>query len=81
MSFNSFKKLSIILAVLALTVITQGRSPVVWQGWQGTGNMSGSNMTEIHSTIINIPIVGSTTNAQIDSVGRTISTYLNTLWA
>lgn len=45
MSLNCFQKLSFILLLLALT------APALQLDWQGTGNMTQDNMTEIQAAI------------------------------
>ena len=71
MGFNFLQRLCVFLV---LTI------PALSVNWQGTGNMSGSNMTEIQTTISNNPITSATSASQIHTIGQTISTRLNDLW-
>lgn len=71
---NSTQRLSILL-ILSLITST------LTVNWQGTGNMTDSNMTEISTTINRFPITSTSTNTQINEVAKNISDYLNGLWA
>ena len=74
MSSKDFQRLCVLFLLLTFNV------PAFSLNWQGTGNMSGSNMTEIHTAITNNPITSTTSDADLDTVGQNISTNLNTLW-
>lgn len=75
MSLNCFQRLSFLLLLLALT------APALSRDWQGTGNMTQDNMTEIQNTINVYPITSSTAPLDIFVISKNISMHLNSLWA
>ena len=75
MSSNCLLKLNFLLFLLALI------APGSQMDWQSSGNMSESNITEIHTTIQDNPINSTRTDAQIDSIAQSMSTRFNLLWA
>ena len=75
MSLNCFQRLSFLFLLLAITV------PALSKDWQGTGNMTSDNMTEIHNSINTYPITSTTPLGDIDVIAKNISTHLNSLWA
>lgn len=80
-NFQSKNISSVLLIILVLTNPALQTGVPTWNGWQGTGNMTGSNMTEIQATIANYPITSTTSLLSIDGVAQTISIHLNDLWA
>lgn len=71
MTSNCFPRLSLLIVLLILTI------PALQLDWQGSGNMSQSNMTEIHTQISRYPISSTAMDVDIDTVAQAISTHLN----
>ena len=74
MSLNELQRLSMLLIFIALI------APSLQLNWQGSGNMSESNMTEIQTAINNNPLTSSSSAFDLDSASQNISTRLNSLW-
>ena len=76
MSPNCFQRLSFLLLLLALT------APALSLDWQGTGNMTQDNMTEIWNAIgNNNSTLDTLAGAEVYSAAaQAISTRLNTIW-
>ena len=74
MRSNDFLRLCVLFLILTLNV------PVDSLDWQGSGNMSESNMTEIQTAINSNPITSATGSIVLNTIAQNISTHLNTLW-
>lgn len=80
MSLDPFQKMGLLFVMFILSLFNLTNGQKNWDGWQGSGNMSQSNITEIRSAINNNPITPTTTDEQIDAIAQTISLRLNSLW-
>ena len=74
MKQRNFQRVGILLLLLT------GNVHSLSVAWQGTGNMSQSNMTEVQTVISNNPITDSTSLMSYEDKAQAISTALNTLW-
>lgn len=78
MSLNSTQRLNFLLMLLVLIVPTAATN--IWKAWQGTGNMTESNMTEIKNLIKNNAVVSADSIDPFNTALQAISTRLNTIW-
>ena len=74
MKQRNFQRVGILLLLLTCNVHSLSAA------WQGTGNMTESNITEIQTLIDSNPISSSISANGYDTIAQTISTALNTLW-
>lgn len=75
MGFKSYRILSALLVLLAITTPTQQRD------WQGTGTMNDTVMGVIHFNIDNNPVSSANTDTEVNAIAQAISTRLNSLYA